>query len=74
MVLDANSAFFAIMILLLIAPKHVSVEVTLGAVMQIVAAFMAVQAALIRFVDTSCVWPNGLLQEALQQLDTANSQ
>nr|WP_165391597.1 ABC transporter ATP-binding protein/permease [Variibacter gotjawalensis] len=51
LVLNANSALFPIVPLLLIAPKYLSGAVTLGAVMQIVAAFMAVQAALIWFVD-----------------------
>lgn len=51
LVLNANSALFPIVPLLLIAPKYLAGEVSLGAVMQIVAAFMAVQAALIWFVD-----------------------
>jgi vitamin B12/bleomycin/antimicrobial peptide transport system ATP-binding/permease protein len=77
LVLNANSAFFPIVPLLLIAPKYVSGEVTLGAVMQIVAAFMAVQAALIWFVDNflrlaewfASVARVDELQEALGQLD-----
>lgn len=50
-VLNTNGALFPIVPLLLIAPKYLSGEVTLGAVMQVVAAFSAVQAALIWFVD-----------------------
>lgn len=51
LVLNTNSALFPVVPLLLIAPKYLSGEVTLGAVMQVVAAFSAVQAALIWFVD-----------------------
>lgn len=51
LVLNTNGALFPIVPLLLIAPKYLSGEVTLGAVMQVVAAFSAVQAALIWFVD-----------------------
>ncbi len=50
-VLNTNGALFPIVPLLLIAPKYLSGEITLGAVMQVVAAFSAVQAALIWFVD-----------------------
>ncbi|WP_066476565.1 ABC transporter ATP-binding protein/permease [Bosea sp. WAO] len=50
-VLNTNGALFPIVPLLLIAPKFLSGEITLGAVMQVVAAFSAVQAALIWFVD-----------------------
>lgn len=79
LVLNANSALFPIVPLLLIAPKYVSGEVTLGAVMQIVAAFMAVQAALIWFVDNflrlaewfASVERVGELQRALDQLDAS---
>ncbi|MCU4180122.1 ABC transporter ATP-binding protein/permease [Bosea sp. BH3] len=79
LVLNANSALFPIVPLLLIAPKFVSGEVTLGAVMQIVAAFMAVQAALIWFVDNflrlaewfASVARVDELQQALDQLDHA---
>ncbi len=81
LVLNANSAFFPIVPLLLIAPKYVSGAVTLGAVMQIVAAFMAVQAALIWFVDNFlrlAEWFASVdrvdeLQEALEVLDAADS-
>ncbi len=50
-VLNTNGALFPIVPLLLVAPKFLSGEITLGAVMQVVAAFSAVQAALIWFVD-----------------------
>jgi putative ATP-binding cassette transporter len=52
-VLNTNGALFPIVPLLLIAPKYLSGEVSLGAVMQVVAAFSAVQSALIWFVDNS---------------------
>lgn len=79
LVLNANSALFPIVPLLLIAPKYVSGEVTLGAVMQIVTAFMAVQAALIWFVDNflrlaewfASVERVDELQRALDQLDAS---
>ena len=51
LVLNTNGALFPIVPLLLIAPKYLSGDVTLGAVMQVVAAFSAVQSALIWFVD-----------------------
>ncbi len=51
LVLNTNAALFPIVPLLLIAPKFLSGDVTLGAVVQVVAAFSAVQAALIWFVD-----------------------
>ena len=51
LVLNTNGALFPIVPLLLIAPKFLSGSVTLGGVMQVVAAFSAVQAALIWFVD-----------------------
>lgn len=51
LVLNTNGALFAIVPLLLIAPKYVAGTLTLGAVMQVVAAFSAVQGALIWFVD-----------------------
>lgn len=50
-VLNTNGALFPILPVLLIAPKYLSGALTLGAVMQVVAAFTAVQAALIWFVD-----------------------
>lgn len=50
-VLNTNGALFPIVPLLLIAPKYLGGEVSLGAVMQVVSAFSAVQAALIWFVD-----------------------
>lgn len=51
LVLNSNAALFPIVPLLLIAPKYLAGAVTLGAVIQVVAAFSAVQAALIWFVD-----------------------
>lgn len=51
LVLNTNGALFPVVPLLLIAPKYLAGEVTLGAVIQVVAAFSAVQAALIWFVD-----------------------
>ena len=51
LVLNTNAALFPIVPLLLIAPKFLAGSVTLGAVVQVVAAFSAVQAALIWFVD-----------------------
>lgn len=76
-VLNTNGALFPIVPLLLIAPKYLSGEVTLGAVMQVVAAFSAVQAALIWFVDNSvrlAEWFASVtrvdeLAEALEALD-----
>lgn len=50
-VLNTNGALFPLLPVLLIAPKYLSGALTLGAVMQVVAAFTAVQAALIWFVD-----------------------
>jgi putative ATP-binding cassette transporter len=52
-VVNANSAFFPILPLILVTPKYLSGELTLGAVMQVVAAFSAVQIALIWFVDNA---------------------
>lgn len=77
LVLNTNGALFPIVPLLLIAPKYLSGEVTLGAVMQVVAAFSAVQAALIWFVDNfvrlaewfASVARVDELQEALEGLD-----
>ena len=51
LVLNTNGALFPIVPLLLIAPHYLAGGVTLGAVVQVVAAFSAVQAALIWFVD-----------------------
>lgn len=50
-VLNTNGAVFPLLPVLLVAPKYLSGALTLGAVMQVVAAFTAVQAALIWFVD-----------------------
>lgn len=77
LVLNTNGALFPIVPLLLIAPKYLSGEVTLGAVMQVVAAFSAVQSALIWFVDNftrlaewfASVARVDELQEALEGLD-----
>jgi putative ATP-binding cassette transporter len=49
--LNSNGAFLPILPLLLATPKHLSGELTLGGVMQVVAAFLAVQGALMWFVD-----------------------
>ncbi|WP_439574036.1 ABC transporter ATP-binding protein/permease [Phreatobacter sp.] len=51
LVLNTNGALFPIVPLMLATPKYLSGELSLGAVMQVVAAFTAVQAALIWFVD-----------------------
>ncbi len=48
---NSNSAIYTILPLLLVAPKYLSAELTLGDVMQVSAAFAAVQGALIWFVD-----------------------
>ncbi|WP_082609794.1 ABC transporter ATP-binding protein/permease [Bosea sp. Root381] len=77
LVLNTNGALFPIVPLLLIAPKYLAGEVSLGAVMQVVAAFSAVQAALIWFVDNvvrlaewfASVTRVDELQEALEGLD-----
>jgi vitamin B12/bleomycin/antimicrobial peptide transport system ATP-binding/permease protein len=52
-VLNSNGALFPIIPLLLVAPKYLSGDLSLGAVMQLVAAFSAVQGALIWFVDNA---------------------
>ncbi|WP_324132588.1 ABC transporter ATP-binding protein/permease [Bosea sp. (in: a-proteobacteria)] len=78
-VLNTNGALFPIVPLLLISPKYLSGDVSLGAVMQVVAAFSAVQAALIWFVDNfvrlaewfASVTRVDELQEALEGLDIA---
>jgi putative ATP-binding cassette transporter len=77
LVLNTNGALFPIVPLLLIAPKYLAGDVSLGAVMQVVAAFSAVQAALIWFVDNfvrlaewfASVTRVDELQEALEGLD-----
>lgn len=53
LVLNTNGALFPIAPLLLITPKYLSGDITLGGVMQVVAAFSAVQGALIWFVDNA---------------------
>lgn len=51
LVLNTNGALFPIVPLLLAAPKFLSGDLSLGGVIQVAAAFSAVQAALIWFVD-----------------------
>lgn len=51
LVMNTNGALFPIIPLLLVTPKYLNGELSLGAVMQVVAAFSAVQGALIWFVD-----------------------
>lgn len=76
-VLNTNGALFPIVPLLLVAPKYLTGGITLGAVMQVVAAFSAVQAALIWFVDNfvrlaewfASVTRVDELAEALEALD-----
>ncbi|MDE2579918.1 MAG: ABC transporter ATP-binding protein/permease [Hyphomicrobiales bacterium] len=50
-VLNTNGGLFPLIPLLLIAPKYLAGDVSLGVVMQVTAAFVSVQAALIWFVD-----------------------
>ena len=50
-VMNTHGAFFLIIPLLLVTPKYLNGDLTLGAVMQLVAAFGAVQGALIWVVD-----------------------
>jgi vitamin B12/bleomycin/antimicrobial peptide transport system ATP-binding/permease protein len=52
-VLNTNGVLFPIIPLMLVTPKYLSGDLTLGAVMQVVAAFGAVQSALVWFVDNS---------------------
>jgi len=51
LLLATNSALFPVLPLLLAAPKYFSGSLTLGGVIQVAAAFSAVQGALIWFVD-----------------------
>lgn len=51
LVLNINAALFPIIPLLLATPKYLSGDLSLGGVVQVVAAFSAVQSALIWFVD-----------------------
>ena len=51
LVLNSNGALFPLIPLILVTPKYLSGDLSLGAVMQLVAAFSAVQGALIWFVD-----------------------
>lgn len=51
LVLNTNGALFPVIPLLLATPKYLAGDLTLGGVMQVVAAFSAVQGALIWFVD-----------------------
>ncbi|QCK85065.1 ABC transporter ATP-binding protein/permease [Phreatobacter aquaticus] len=77
MVMNTNGALFPIIPLLLVAPKYLSGDLTLGGVMQVAAAFSAVQAALIWFVDNFvrlAEWYASLtrvdeLVEAMEDLD-----
>ncbi|MDH7798769.1 MULTISPECIES: ABC transporter ATP-binding protein/permease [unclassified Beijerinckia] len=50
-VLNTNGGLFPIVPLLLVVPKYLAGDLSLGAVMQVVAAFNAVQGALVWFVD-----------------------
>lgn len=52
-VVQSNGAIFPLVPLLLAAPKYLSGELTLGQVMQLVAAFSATQGALMWFVDNA---------------------
>jgi len=75
--LNINASLFPIVPLLLVAPKFLAGELTLGAVMQVTAAFIAVQGALIWFVDNLLNVANWLasvsrvdeLVEALESID-----
>lgn len=49
--LNTNGALFPILPVLLVAPKYLAGDLSLGAVVQVVSAFVAVQGALIWFVD-----------------------
>jgi putative ATP-binding cassette transporter len=74
LVLNTNGALFPIVPLLLITPKYLSGDLTLGAVMQVVAAFSAVQGALIWFVDNAVKLADwyasaGRVMELAQALD-----
>jgi vitamin B12/bleomycin/antimicrobial peptide transport system ATP-binding/permease protein len=51
LVMNTNGALFPILPLLLVTPKYLNGDLSLGAVMQVVAAFSAVQGALVWFVD-----------------------
>ena len=51
LVLNTNGALFPVIPLLLATPKYLAGDLSLGGVMQVVAAFSAVQGALIWFVD-----------------------
>ncbi|MGL5139241.1 MAG: ABC transporter ATP-binding protein/permease [Beijerinckiaceae bacterium] len=53
LVLNTNGVLFPVIPLLLVAPKYLAGDLSLGAVMQVVAAFGAVQGALVWFVDNS---------------------
>jgi len=76
-VLNMNASLFPIVPLLLVAPKFLSGELTLGAVMQVTTAFIAVQGALIWFVDNLLNVANWLasvsrvvaLVDALESID-----
>lgn len=53
LLMNTNGALFPILPILLVTPKYLSGDLTMGAVVQLVAAFIAVQGALIWFVDNS---------------------
>jgi vitamin B12/bleomycin/antimicrobial peptide transport system ATP-binding/permease protein len=80
-VLNTNGVLFPIIPLLLVTPKFLSGDLSLGAVMQVVAAFGAVQSALVWFVDNSvrlAEWFASAqrvleLTTALDELDLATS-
>ncbi len=79
LVMNTNGAVFPIIPLLLVTPKYLNGDLTLGGVMQVVAAFSAVQGALIWFVDNFvrlAEWFASVdrvreLTEALEALDRA---
>ncbi len=79
-VLSTNGGLFAVVPLLLVAPKYLSGELSLGAVIQVTAAFAAVQGALIWFVDNLLNVANWLasvarvdeLVDALESIDVGS--
>ena len=78
-ILNSNSVLSPVVPLLCVAPKYLSGEMTLGAVVQVAAAFGQVQIALNWFVDNAirlAEWTASAqrvvaLQESLQALDDA---
>ena len=77
LVMSINGGLFPVIPLLLTAPKYLAGELSLGGVMQVAAAFTAVQGALIWFVDNLLNVANWLasvarvdeLNEALEGID-----